>query len=96
MLSSITKIKLMQLAAKYGIQITEYRAGYVQVRIAKWAKYKQQLNRIISKIEQYPEIKKIHFFEGTNTITIFYDETMFADESAIKYWLNILENELLV
>lgn len=95
MLSPMMKLKLLQLATKYGIQIVEYRPGYVQVHIARWAQYEHRLNQIIEKIKQYPEITSVIHSRHTNIISIHYDETMFASKSAINYWFNILENEIL-
>lgn len=89
------KLKLLQLATKYGIQIIEFQKGYVQVHVAKWNQYEQQLMEVIEKIKDYPEIKAIELSEHTKTIVIYYDETMFSSETAIKNWLHILEAQIL-
>lgn len=94
MLSPMMKFKLFQLATKYGINIHRFEPGYVQAYIMRWKEYQYQLNRMIEKVKQYPEVRSIHFSEQTNLISIEYDETMFNDQSAIEYWLSILEQEL--
>lgn len=96
MLSPMMKIKLLQLASKYGIQILEFRPGYVQVHITNWSKYEQQLGKMIEKLKQFPEIKAVQLSHYPNTVSIYYDETMFETKSQIKYWFNILENEILI
>jgi|SRR5699024_140014 len=95
MLSPMKKLKLFQLATKYGIRIREYDSGYVQVHVANWSKHAQQFMQIIEKLERYPEVKSIIVSKETSTISVYYDETMFDDEASVDYWFNELENHIL-
>lgn len=96
MLSPMMKLKLFKLAKKYEIHIEHFQPGYVQIYIGRWNEYERQFKQMIAKINEYPEVKSVIINEQAFTVAVHYDEAMFSNPAHIKYWFDILENELLI
>lgn len=91
MISPITKLKLVSLAAKYGVTVEKFTPGEVTVHVETLHQFKGQINYLISDFRDDPHVYSISVDESENLVHIIYDHDALEETETINRWLNILD-----
>ncbi|MEI3607802.1 hypothetical protein SPD48_19130 [Pseudogracilibacillus sp. SE30717A] len=91
MISNVTKLKFIALAAKYGVQVEHFVPGEVVISIATWRRHKTNFFQLMDDLRNDPNIYSITFDETTGFVYISYDHSSLNNKATINNWLHIFK-----
>jgi len=84
MLNPIQKLKLLQLATTYGVNIIHYEPGYVHILLNEWDTHDLLFRRVLRDIKEVTFVKSVIIDDVRKTVSIYFNENILNNKEAVN------------